>query len=88
MTKRAPRLAVINRFEQGWLNLLLRSHLDGFSAVDACLYLAQQTNSAGRRYQRIPHVARMNTILKKSPDFTHIDSGREGLRWYRVSRDS
>lgn len=81
--KRAPRLGVINKFEQGWLDLLLRSDMDGFAVTDACLYLAHQRNLQGRKYQRIPHVGRMTAILKKSPDFYSI-GGREGLRWWRT----
>ena len=82
--KRAPRLGVINKFEQGWLDLLLKSNMDGFAVADACLYLAHQRNLQGRKYQRIPHVGRMTAILKKSPDFVSRNSGRNGLRWWRV----
>lgn len=84
MTKRAPRLGTINKFEQGWLNLLLESDMDGFAVMDACLYLAHQHNGQGRKYQRIPHAGRMTAILKKSPDFVSRDGGREGLRWWRT----
>ena len=63
--KRAPRLGGLNKFEQGWVDLLLESDLDGFKALDACLYLSQQTNTSGRNYSRIPNQFRMNTILKK-----------------------
>ena len=88
MSKRAPRLGTINKFEQGWLNLLLDSELNGFAVSDACLYLAHQRNSQGRKYQRIPHVGRMTMILKKSPDFVSRDVGRNGLRWWRTGGDS
>ena len=82
--KRAPRLGVINAFEQGWLNILLSSHMDGFGTADACLYLSRQHNQSGRKYQRIPHAGRMAAILKKSPDFRKEDTGRAGIRWWRI----
>lgn len=84
-TRRAPRLGDVNKFEQGWIDLLLESHLDGFKALDACLYLSQQTNSSGRKYSRIPNQFRMNTILKKSRKFRRQDEGfNSGIRWWRI----
>ena len=83
--RRAPRLGGLNKFEQGWVDLLLGSHLDGFKALDACLYLSQQTNTSGRKYSRIPNQFRMNTILKKSRKFRRHDEGlNSGIRWWRI----
>jgi len=83
--KRALRLGKINKFERGWINLLLESNLDGFKALDACLYLGQQLNTSGRRYTRIPNQFRMNTILKKSRKFRRQDEGlNSGVRWWRI----
>ena len=84
-TRRAPRLGGVNKFEQGWIDLLLESHLDGFKALDACLYLSQQTNTSGRKYSRIPNQFRMNVILKKSRKFRRQNEGlRAGIRWWRI----
>jgi len=83
--RRAPRLGGLNKFEKAWIDLLLAGDLDGFKAHDACLYLAQQINTSGRRYSRIPNQFRMNTILKKSRKFRRQDEGfNSGIRWWRI----
>ena len=87
--RRAPRLGGLNKFEKGWVDLLLESHLDGFKALDACLYLSQQTNTSGRKYSRIPNQFRMNTILKKSRKFRRQDEGlNSGIRWWRIGGEA
>jgi hypothetical protein len=82
--KRAPRLGPANKFEQSWLDFLAESDLNGFHSIDACRYLATLRNHAGRKYQRIPHAARMTAILKKSDVFAR---DAESL-WWRVGGDS
>lgn len=82
--RRAPRLGEVNKFEQGWIDLLLESHLDGFRSMDACRYLAGQKNLNGRNYTRIPNQFRMNTILKKSKRFRKERLSNTGVRWWRI----
>lgn len=84
MSKRSPRLGPPNAFEQGWIDHLVNSDMDGFSPQDACIYLSTLRNHAGRRYQRIPHQGRMNAILKKSGVFMR----REDNLWWRLGGDS
>lgn len=82
--RRAPRLGGINKFEQGWIDLLVRSHLDGFRSIDACRYLAGQKNLSGRNYTRIPNQFRMNSILKKSKKFRKEQLSNTAVLWWRI----
>lgn len=83
--RRAPRLGGMNKYEQGWIDLLLKSPLEGFRAVDACLYLSEQLNVNGRKYSRIPNRFRMNTILKKSKKFRREELGYSGgVLWWPI----
>jgi len=82
--KRAPRLGGINKFEQTWIDMILKSNLDGFRSLEACLYLSDQTNSSGKKYSRIPNQFRMNTILKKSKRFRIERFARTRIRWWRI----
>ena len=83
--KRAPS-SVINAFEQGWLNILLSSPMDGFGTADAFAYTCHGStikvaaSTSGYRMQAYGCDTQEESPLLERKMLV----GRAGIRWWRI----